>query len=32
MKTKVINDADNMDLKEMYNILLNSGNIQDILL
>ena len=32
MKTKVIHDADNMDLKEMYNILLNSGNIQDILL
>ena len=27
MKTKVMNDADNMDLKEMYNILLNNGNI-----
>ena len=30
MKTKVMNDADNMDLKEMYNILLNNANIQDI--
>ena len=25
-----MSDADNMDLKEMYNIPLNNGNIQDI--